>query len=335
MIRAQVPRSGQYLGMPKPQTPPPQFESEPFTVSDARAAGLTAARLRASDLRAPHRGVRVRGPLADPLLDRLAAYQVRMRPEECFSHVTAAQWYGIPMPRQLETATSVDVSVAAPAFPPQARGVVGHRLSAPILPRVYRGFRCVSPARVWTQLASILSHEDLVVAGDFLVRRKRPLCTLAELRRAIELMGGSRGAKAARLAIRDVRAGTDSPMESRTRLVLVSAGLPEPVIGFTIRDRHGDYLATPDLAYVKERIAIEYEGDIHRSDPRVFADDIERRELLEDVDWLVIRVISSHLGVRRQFLIDRVRRALAGRADRAASTRFLGNGFWCGVVGVE
>ena len=106
-------------------------------------------------------------------------------------------------------------------------------------------------------------------------------------------------------------------METRLRLLLIAAGLPEPIIGHTVKNTDGDFIATPDLCYLTERIAIEYEGSLHQTDAHVFAEDIERRELLEDAGWLVIRVIKGHIFDNPHWLAERVRRALCERADLA------------------
>jgi len=154
--------------------------------------------------------------------------------------------------------------------------------------------------------------DDLVVAGDYLVRRKQPLATLEQLLEAATMATG-RGIRALRDAVGQVRAGTDSPMETRLRLALVAGGLPEPVIGYAVTDEAG-FVATPDLSSVEERIAIEYEGEKHWTDRRVFSEDIARRERLEDAGWQVIRVIAEHLGPSTPLLLRRVRRALDHRA---------------------
>ena len=102
-------------------------------------------------------------------------------------------------------------------------------------------------------------------------------------------------------------------METRLRLLLVDAGLPEPVVQHTIIDSDGYFAGTPDLAYVEAKIAIEYEGKHHQEDVAVYADDIERRERMEAAGWLVIRVVKEHLIHRQNWLIQRVRQALADR----------------------
>jgi hypothetical protein len=192
--------------------------------------------------------------------------------------------------------------------------VIGHR-SAPLPSRVVRGLHVVAPARVWIQLGSLLDRVSLVAAGDNLVCRKRPLSSLAELADAVDSAKGVRGIRRLRAALNEIRPGTDSPMETRLRLLLVDAGLPEPVIGKTILDRTGAFVGTPDLAYVSERIAIEYEGDGHRSDSNVFADDIERRERMQEAGWYVIRVVKDHVFRKPAWLVDRVRRQLRERSS--------------------
>ena len=160
----------------------------------------------------------------------------------------------------------------------------------------------------------MLNHTQLVMVGDHLVRRKRPLSTLAQLRATVEAAHHVTGLAAVRAALADVRAGTDSARETELRLVIVGAGLPEPVIGHTVINSDGHFVGTPDLSYVDEQIAIEYEGEHHRTDPRTYEDDIIRRELFEDAGWVVIRVTKSHLAGQPHWLTQRIARALADRA---------------------
>jgi very-short-patch-repair endonuclease len=175
------------------------------------------------------------------------------------------------------------------------------------------------PEWLLLELASILTIDELTIAGDALVRRKGALSMLDQLQATAARMGG-RNIRQVRAALRDVRSGTDSPMETRLRLLLIRAGLREPVIGYTIRDANGDFVGTPDLCCVEQRIAIEYEGAVHRDDPRVFAEDILRRELMQEADWYVIRVISDHIFRTPQWLVTRIARILTQRTRTEASS---------------
>jgi hypothetical protein len=286
---------------------PPGLAVGAFSIEDARELEVPLSRLRAKDLAVPFRSVRRLTAADDETISRCQDYLPIMQHGQLFSHLTAARLYGIPLPRRLEQGELIDVW--ATGVQAKTTGVVGHR-SRPLPARIYRDLPLVDPAYVLVQLATSLRQTDLVVAGDYLVRRKLPLSTVPALSEAVRASRGVRGIRALRLALGEVRPLTDSPMETRMRLVLVRAGLPEPVIRNTIYDAAGDFVGTPDLAYVNEKIAIEYEGDQHRTDPVIFADDIERRERMQEADWYVIRVISKHVLQQPQWLVDRVRRQL-------------------------
>ena len=301
--------------MRKPKALPSELQAVPFSIVDAHDRGVSISRLRASDLETPIRGVRRPSPRDSSFRESLTTYKIHMAADEFLSHVTAAQLYEIPLPRTLQNAQAVHVSVHFPAFPPRVRGITGHRLSVPIQPREHRTFRVVSPERTFTQLAAVLTLPELVIVGDFLVGRKHPLSTLQKLAAAVTSMGPARGVRMARLALPLIRTGTDSPMETLTRLLIVNAGLPEPVIGYTVRDRNGDFVATPDLSYVVERIAIEYEGSDHQTNPLVYAEDIERRALLEAAGWFIILIIKTHIYTSPHWTTERIRTALRERAD--------------------
>jgi very-short-patch-repair endonuclease len=244
-----------------------------------------------------------------------------MQPGQLFSHVTAARLYDFPLPSRLRAGNELDIW--AETVQAKSAGTAGHR-SSWLPSRLLEGLPVVAPVQVLIQIANHLSRDELVVVGDHLVRRKQPLSTVEEIHSVVREIRGVRGIRTLRLAARDVRPGTDSPMETKVRLALVRAGLPEPVIGYTIRTPEGAFIGTPDLAYIRERIAIEYEGDGHRTDRRIFSNDIERRELMQEQDWYVIRVVSAHLFPSPTWLVNRVRQQLLlrsrhGRADRLPS----------------
>lgn len=157
------------------------------------------------------------------------------------------------------------------------------------------GLTLVDPVVAWLQLARSLTIDELVIAGDSLVRRKKPLATIAALHDIAEASPHVRGIRVLRAALLDVRSGTDSPRESETRLVLVRAGLPEPIVHHTVYDADGYFVGTPDLAYIEARVAIEYQGSHHWEDPAVFEDDIIRRELFRRAGWHVFLVTARTL----------------------------------------
>lgn len=153
------------------------------------------------------------------------------------------------------------------------------------------GLALTPPERTFLDLAPYCDLTELVAAGDSLVRR-----TELEPQRLVEVATaaiGVRGVRLAREAAGLVRPGVDSPQESLLRLILVRGGLPEPEIGHNVYDSAGGWLARPDLAYPYVKLAIEYDGKHHLTDPRQWRHDIRRRENLEREGWL-LRVFTAY-----------------------------------------
>lgn len=72
-------------------------------------------------------------------------------------------------------------------------------------------------------------------------------------------------------------------------------------------------VARVDLAYPELKIAIEYEGDGHRTDKRQWRRDIQRQRDLEDRGWTVIRLTELDLA-RPESVVARISRAIARAA---------------------
>ena len=291
---------------------PHPFLGAPFGVAEALAAGIPARRLRQLDLEAPFHAVRAARDTVGPLVELCHAYAIRAGGGEFFSHVTAARLWGVPLPRQLERRRAIDVSVFRPVNPPQAAGVIGHQISRSVPLRVVAGLPVAPPVETWLQLGAVLGRDDLIIAADGMVRRKRPLATLDELRIAVSSAYRRPGLRVLRAALTEARAGTDSPRETLTRLIITRAGLPEPVVHFTVHNNHGDFVGTPDLFYPKYRIALEYEGDGHRTDIQTFNDDIERAELFQEAGCRYVRITRDHVNIPHR-LVSRVRNVLIQR----------------------
>lgn len=273
---------------------------EQFSVQQALAEGVTKGKLRRLDI--PFRGARDLSSHELPadrfersrrqLVIASNAYRPVAPAGFAFSHATACRLYGVPLPTRLSSSSELHVSVPGAHQPPRRVGIIGHRGSA--VTRLLDGLPVVPPEVAWVQVATQLTLDELVVAGDHLVRRKRPFSSLAALSAALDSATRMRGVALARTALCDIRAGTDSPPESRIRLVLIRAGLPEPVIGHTVFHQ-GAFVGTPDLAYVRQRIAVEYEGADHRLNPDIYEADIFRREMFERAGWRVYLATAVRL----------------------------------------
>lgn len=243
-----------------------------------------------------------------------------------FSHISAAVFWNVPLPARA-IGEEVDVAVFLPRRAPRGAGVRGRAVS-PALASVRsdpeRGWRVTSPATTWAMLGCLLDHPyDLVAAADHLVRVRRmpggrggvvrpPLTTLSQLTAAVEA-GRRQGVRRLRDALPHVRTGAASRLETWLRLTLVDGGLPEPRLDHDVYDDRGEFVACLDLAYPELRIAIEYDGDHHRTDPVQWARDVDRLDRLAEEGWRVVRVTRQHVFHAPGEVVRRVRAARAAR----------------------
>lgn len=294
--------------------PPELTDGRPFTVAAARALGVEAGELRGRRLRPVLRGTYVASSTPDSALLRLDAALLLAPPGAAASHRSAAAVLDLPVgPGSLTS-----LAVPAGSRRPRVAGLQVHELRHLPPPDEVDGRPVVPPGLAFVQLAEPrtgLGAADLVCAGDALVRH---WCGLDELRQAARVRS-VRGRRA-RAALAYVRCDVDSAPETRLRLLLVLAGLPEPVVGRDVHDAGGRWIARPDLSYPELRIAIEYEGEHHRTDPRQWARDIARQEQLEALGWIVLRITAQDLYVRPGTTAKRVLAALRRRGHPAAPT---------------
>lgn len=309
--------------MHPPSALPPELRNQPFTVAEARAAGLSRRRTRARDLVAPCHGVRAATTSHDSLLERLRALTAVTG--AVVSHLSAAVLWGFPLPLALENLAVVHLTGVPGRRAVRYKDVVGHQQSLEPDEIVAGAWvSCTSPVRTWFDLAGILSLDDLVIAGDFLLRRRNPLTTVDALD---AFLAGKRGRTGYRRAMRAralMRANTDSPKETELRLLLIRHGLPEPGINVPIFDETGVWIQDPDLSYEREKIAIQYDG-AHHANPGQRRSDIFRDENARDGGWRVVVLTQTDLHPLAPGLdptaVTRVRAALMERGWTPESRR--------------
>jgi hypothetical protein len=285
----------------------------PFTRAEALEAGITPWQLRGARFVHLHRNVYVSRRAPRTLALRAKAVLKVAPPGTVVARDSAALLWGGSVPPVSEIHVRIP---AGETF--RVAGVRTHEGPIPAC-RVWRGVPVTSPDSTFCDLAETLDLVQLVVLGDRLVRRGRT--TPARLMSSADEWTGPR-AELARRASTLVREGVDSPPESRLRLLVVLAGLPEPTVNYIIRDpRTGEWQRRFELAYEAMRIAIEYEGRQHRDEEEIWAVDIDRREDLDRRSWRVVQVISSGLFDNPLRTLQRIDQA---RVDRgAAPTRFF------------
>jgi broad specificity phosphatase PhoE len=303
--------------MPRVQLPE-TVASAPFTFSTGVEAGLGRGRLRGPDLERPTRALRSPVALGD-VRARAAAFALVLPSDGAFSHVTAAQLWGLPLPRELEQQVALDVMRNSDRGPVRRAGCIGHRGLERRTTDLVAGVEAVDLADTWCDLGEVLDRgldvDDLVVMGDVVVRR---LGTngRARLESALDQRRRPRGKAALQSALVLVRAGSRSPMETRVRLVFLAAGFPEPRLNAAVRDQAGGWLLEGDLVWEKERVVGEYQGEQHAA-LRQRAVDAQRRHLAEDAGWTVLEIFHEDVvrPARRHTLLQRFARALGLPAE--------------------
>ena len=258
--------------------------TRPFLRSDAKSLGLSPRDFRGSRFRRLFKGVRVDGDTpVTPLI--LGEGALLLHPKGAFiSHRTAAAIHGVHVPADTP---EVDVSVVNKADRRFTTGIRPHLARDADEVTSIKGVRVSSACRTFAELARVLSPVDLVVVGDRLVKLGR--CTTAQLISYCETWDGYFRRKAIYCASL-VRAGVDSRMETRLRMLIVLAGLPEPTVNFKLRRADGSVRRRFDLSYPSVRLVIEYDGRQHAEDPEQWQMDIERREELDDEQWRLLIV---------------------------------------------
>jgi len=288
----------------------------PFTTAQALAAGIPASRLRGKEFRRLSKGkvglCATKTPSA--VLDAEAA--LLGHPAGAFaSHTTAADLYGMPVPND----PVERVSVFGPEQRRPRHGVHCHVAVTGVRVRVVEGVRVADPAHVFIQLAGSLSLVDLVVVGDHIAGKR--WYSAAGM---VEVCATSREPHAGRalVAARYVRDRVDSPMETRVRMLLVLAGLPEPTVNVEIRSELGDVLVRFDLAYEIVQVAVEYDGRQHAESPEQYDRDIARREDIDNWDWRIVVITAKGVYTDPETTLRRVQAVLVARGLAGVPKRF-------------
>lgn len=174
---------------------------------------------------------------------------------------------------------------------------------------IVAGIPVTSPARTALDLGCWYPTVTAVAAIDALARATD--INGADIELLVRRYVGRRGIARARQAVGLFDAGAQSPKESWLRVVLMQAGLPRPQTQIPVRGEFGDVIAYLDMGWEDVEVAVEYDGDQHRSDRRQYTWDIRRLEMVGHRGWIVIRVVA---GDRAPDVVRRVRAALARRA---------------------
>lgn len=183
-----------------------------------------------------------------------------------------------------------------------ADGLVVHRRDgAPLVVR--DGRRATAPAWTAVEVGRALRRPRTLATLDAALRSGT--CSRPELWRMAAEQKGRRGIVALRDLLPLADAGSESPMESEARLVMIDGGLPVPELQYEIVDGNGE-LRRLDFAWPEHRVAAEYDGMAWHSGPEAMRRDRRRQAALLDVGWRVVPIVFEDVRYRAWELVARI-----------------------------
>jgi len=199
------------------------------------------SRTRRLDVDHPFRGVAThKVDLAD-IVQRAHAFGLLLGERAAISHSSSALVRGYPLPRALRLESRLHVSVPRPVRAPKGAGVHGHSIELPadrvahllivapstgeLLP-----VRLVDEPFTLLTCATQLAVPDLVALADAMLQRATVDRSADPMVAALEFAAGRPGHRRLARAAQLRRTGVRSRAETLLRLLIVRAGLPEPVV---------------------------------------------------------------------------------------------------------
>jgi hypothetical protein len=236
--------------------------------SALRASGYSLAELRrklaAGELRPVRRGAYVHGELPNEAEARhllaVHAAVAELSDESVISHGSAALLHGLPL---------WNVPLARVHATRDRRRSGGrrddrvHLHSAPLGPNEIvevGGVLVTSVAVTVLDIARTVPFEEAVVVADHALAQH--LLTAEQLAEAMARRRRWPGMPAARRSLGFAAAGSRSVGESRSRVAIARAGLPEPVLQWVVHDAAGRSIGEADFGWPHLRTIGEFDGRI-------------------------------------------------------------------------
>jgi hypothetical protein len=291
-------------------TVPAELRDRPFTTATAGRAGISPDALQSPVWRQLFRNVWVHASVEDSREMRLAAARLLLPPYAVLCTLTAAWVRGA----DVRPEDDLDVHVSYPKGQRRRSRpgliVVQETLEPEDVCEI-DGVLVTTPVRTAFDCLRLLRGAERVVAVDALLHLQHT--SVDEVRQYFEVRHGPhrwRNIRRGELLLDDLEPLSESPMESRMRLQLVASGLPRPVAQYEVK-RHDELVGRVDLAYVEQKVAIEYDGAWHWKQ-RV--EDERRRARLRAMGWIVLVYVAEDVFRNPMGMAAEVRQALHSRA---------------------
>ena len=216
---------------------------------------------------------------------------------------------GIDQPR-------VEVSIDSPRRS-TLEGVVIHRVKS--LPAcdvsIVRSIPTTNASRTIVDAGAVVDEETVELLLEDALRRG--LTTIPRLEwRMKELCGrGRAGCTALRNILRERESGrpTGSGLEVKLDRLIRRSGLPKPIRQYEIHDG-SSFVARPDFAYPGVKVAVEADSYRWHTGRGAWERELERRNEMQRLGWLIIHVTKKDIQKRPGSVIDDLGSALKRRA---------------------
>lgn len=229
-------------------------------------------------------------------LECAAALRRLQRPAVVVSHDSAARLHQLVLPRTVAPGTRL-------TDPEHFRTGRDYRISQAALPPadvvVHEGLPVTTVPRTLADVGREWSFTDTVVAVDDALADGRT--TPDQLRAATLAQTHWIGCGDAARAFSAARTGAHSPHETRTRLALLNAGLPEPLLQQAVLV-DGRLVAVLDMYWAEQGVFLECDGMVKYADPwrgrtpaEVLWEEKRRQDHLLDLDLHGVRVAPEDL----------------------------------------
>lgn len=256
-----------------------------------------------------YRGVFVRKGVEVSLRDRAVGAWLTTGRKGVIAGLAAAALHGAPW-----IDTDIPIEVAGVKSRPQpglttradtlADDEIVRRAGLPVTSRIRTAFdlgRLLERRQALARLDALMWNQEFSRDAVAELADRRPRARgVAQLRDLLPLVDG----------------GAASPQESMLRLWLLDCGFPRPETQIPVLDGSRP-VAFLDMGWREYGVAVEYDGDHHRTKRAQYVKDIARLRMLEERDWIVIRVIAEE---RPSQWLARTEAALRSRGCELTTT---------------
>ena len=278
---------------------PPILLEKPFTIEEARLAGLDRWHLEGDSWTRLGPSTYVRTGSQDDPMQRLEAARRRLPAGAAFSGLTAAWLHGLDVSpcNPIEATVPAGSGVSARAGLELSRSALD---ASDVVAR--KGLPATSMTRTLGDICGRLDLVKAVVIADEALHNRR--VRLEDLASWVDANSRRHGIKNVRRVLTHVEPAAESPMESRLRMLLVLAGLPRPQAQVPIFDRRGRFAGRLDLYSEEQRLGIEYDGATHRY---TLAADNRRHNLLLNAGVHLLRFSGPDVFGNPEGVVAQVR----------------------------